>query len=114
MSTVRCISSKSPGPVMGEVKETPWTVIAAEIDGEIDEDEVGKHYLRRTTQFAFLDEARAWIAEQEANGWTASWGPAVYATAYFGPTDSPGNCWSVEVQKEVPKEQIDGLEMSVA
>lgn len=114
MSTIRCISAKGQETVMGEVEETPWTVIAAEINGEIAHEEIGKQGLRRRTQFAYRAEAEAWIAEQEAEGWTCRWGPGALATAYFGPTDSPANCWSVEVEKEVPREQIATPETSVA
>jgi predicted double-glycine peptidase len=87
--------------VMGAVEEQEWTVIAADSDGVILEDEIGKRHRRRRTHFAFHEEALAWVAAHEKDGWKLSGDPCPCATAFFGPTDSPSNCWSVEVEKEV-------------
>lgn len=85
--------------VMGEVEEQIWTVIAADTDGEIDHEEIGKRVRTRRVYFAYRDEALAWIVEQERQGFTCESGPVAAATFYFGPTDSPSNCWSAEVTK---------------
>lgn len=99
-SHARVISGRGPAKTMGEVEEMFWTVIAAELDGVIQPDEIGRRIEERYVRFAFRSEAEAWIAEQEAEGFAAG-DPVPCATLYFGPTDSPSNCWSVSAQKEL-------------
>lgn len=101
MSTIRMVGPRVTTAVMGEVVEQEWTTLAAELDGVPQESEVGKRYLTRNVKLAFFDECGSWLAEQYAQGFWLHWGPAPCATAYFGPTDSSSNCWSIEVVKEV-------------
>lgn len=89
-----------PLTVMGEVEERVWTVIAAERDGVSDPAEVGRRESTRRTHFAFRAEAEAWVAAQAVEGY-GSPEYANAATAYFGPTDSHGNCWAVKVTKDL-------------
>lgn len=115
MSTIRVerVSSNVPRTVMGEVVEQDWTTIAAEREGpdgnlEPDPEKVGLCKRTRRAYFAYFSEALAWQKEQVATGWYAVAEPWPCATAYFGPTDSPSNCWTTEVVKEVlPEEQSD-------
>lgn len=88
-----------PRVAMGEVREDVWTTIAADIDGAIQEEEIGKKRTRRRVMFAFKDEAEVWLDEHERQGWERTRGPTPCAAAYFGETDSPANCWSAEVEK---------------
>lgn len=88
--------------VMGEVEEQTWTTIAAEVDDVVQPDQVGKRQTTRRVHFAYEAEAKLWVAEHEAEGWTrSSERPVPCATFYFGPTDSDSNCWSVEVYKDL-------------
>jgi hypothetical protein len=90
-----------PRTVMGEVEERVWTTIAADRDGAVLEDAIGTRTMTRSTHFAFHEAALAWVAEQQEDGWELRGDPCPCATAYFGPTDSPSNCWTVEVEKEM-------------
>jgi hypothetical protein len=85
---------------MGEVVEQTWTTIAADRDGEVLPDEIGKRRMTRHVHFAFRSEAEQWIAKQEAEGFSPSYGPTPCATPYHGKTDSPSNCWSAEVSRD--------------
>lgn len=88
--------------VMGEVSESTWTVIAAEQDGVPQPGQVGRCYLRREAHFGFRAECDAWAEAQRAEGFTVG-NYAHCATAYFGPTDSDGNCWLVSAEREVER-----------
>lgn len=104
MSTVVRLESAAadiPRVVMGEVQEDVWTTIAAEIDGEMDHESIGQRQRRRRVKLAFKEQGEHWLGEQEEKGWTRVHGPTPCAATYFGPTDSPSNCWSCEVAKEV-------------
>lgn len=103
--TVRMVGPRRSTKVMGEVEEQVWTTLAADVDGVVQEQEIGKHHRTRHIYFAFCEEAEAWLIEQEAEGWSLRHGPTACATAYFGETDSPSNCWSCEVEKEVLPEE---------
>lgn len=96
-SVVRMEGSRSR--VLPHVEEHTWTCIAADVDGELDAKAIGQRQLCRRGVFAFRAEADEWVNEQEAEGFTLHSGPAPLATIYFGPTDSPSNCWSVEVTR---------------
>lgn len=87
-----------PRAVMGDVRESVWTTIAADIDGAPQEEEIGKRRTRRRVMFAFKDEAETWLDEYERQGWERVSGPTPCAAPYFGETDSPANCWSAEVE----------------
>ena len=101
--SARVVSTYSrPLTVMGEIEERVWTVVQAEEDGAPVHGEVGRRDVTRRAYFAFRAEAEAWAVGQAAEGF----GPpslSSAATAYFGPTDAPGNCWHVEVRKDLPR-----------
>ncbi len=101
MSTVKMESAGPlvPRAVMGQVREDIWTTIAAEIDGVIQEKEIGTRKSRRRIMFAFKSEAENWITQQATEGWNWVHGPTPCAAAYFGETDSSSNCWSCEVER---------------
>jgi hypothetical protein len=105
MSTARYIAGPptapgEPGTVGGPPLEQTWTTIAAEQDGEVLAEEIGKRKTTLSATFAYREEAEAWISAQAREGWTFAHGPTPTACLYFGPTDSPGNAWSVEVERE--------------
>jgi hypothetical protein len=85
---------------MGEVTEQTWRVVQAEEDGVPIPGEVGRRELSRRAHFAFRAEGEAWAAAQRAEGFEVGTF-AHCATPYFGPTDSNGNCWSVEARKDL-------------
>lgn len=90
--------------IMGDVVEETWTTIAADRDGEVLPDEIGRRTVTRRAHFAFRAEAEAWLADQEKEGFKIPdgfSGIAPCATRYFGPTDAPTNCWSVNVEKPI-------------
>ena len=101
MSTIRMIGPVRTTTEMGKVEEQTWTTIAADIDGVVQNEKIGEQTRTRHIYFAWREEAEAWLAEQEAEGWSKRHGPTSTATAYFGDTDSPGNCWSCEVEREM-------------
>lgn len=101
MSFVRYSGGRGrPQRVMGDVEERTWTVIAADVDGELQPDEVGWRQATRHVYFAHRQEAIAWLVEQQAEGWTPT-GYRPAATFYFGPTDSPSNCWAASSEREL-------------
>lgn len=84
--------------MIGTVREESWRTIAADIDGIPQPQLVNQVTTRRETLFAYRAEADQWAAGQQAEGF----GDPVIASAavaYFGPTDAPGNCWSVSVER---------------
>jgi len=94
-------------PRVGEPHvEMVWTCIAAEQandDGVMVPDPTapGTRMLERAAHFAYRAEAVAWLAEQEAEGFTPGT-PVPCATAsYHGLTDAPSNCWAARAQREV-------------
>lgn len=101
MSTVRMESAgpNVPRAVMGEPEERIWTTIAADIDGVPQDEEIGKKRTRRRVLWAFKSESEAWLDAHERDGWEIVHGPTPCAAAYFGETDSTGNCWSAEVER---------------
>lgn len=100
-SMARVVSGSGTSSRMGEVEEMCWTCIAAEEDGVIAVDQIGRRTQERYVRFAFKAQAETWAEEQQAEGFTAG-DPVPCATLYFGPTDSPSNCWSISAQKELP------------
>jgi hypothetical protein len=98
---------------MGVVEERTSTVIAACHEDEhgntvIDHDEIGKRSVFRHVYFAYQAEVEGWLTEQEAEGFTRKSGPTPAATFYGGPTDSPSNCWSAEVEKTLNADEKTG------
>lgn len=92
--------------VMGEVTEENWTCIAASHEDDegyeiVDEAKIGERTITRRVYFAYRAEAEAWLREQEAEGFAPGMcgGIMSAATFYHGPTDAPGNCWSVSVER---------------
>ena len=84
--------------MIGTVTEENWRTIAADIDGIPQPEKINQVTTSRRALFAYHAEAQQWILDQAAEGF----GDAVIASAavsYFGPTDAPGNCWSVTVER---------------
>lgn len=88
--------------MIGTVQIERWTLLAQDIDGVPQTKDIGQLTERRTAYFAWRKEADAWLEDQQEEGFTrAAFGNA--AMAYFGPTDSEGNCWLVSVDKVITK-----------
>lgn len=89
--------------MIGQPESSNWITVAADIDDVPQPGELGKLRTERRCLFAYRDAAEQWIIEQAAEGYApaeGSTGIASCATlAYTGPTDAPGNCWSVTVEK---------------
>jgi len=84
--------------MIGIVTTEEWRTVALEIDGVPQVNQAGTVTERATARFAWSAEAHEWIAAMAAEGYS----DAVIASAavsYFGPTDAPGNCWSVTVER---------------
>lgn len=84
--------------MIGSVQTERWRTIAADIDGVPQPEKAGQVTVRRQAQFAYRAEAEQWAAEQEAEGFGGTVISSA-AVAYFGPTDAPGNCWSVSTER---------------
>lgn|SRR5487761_1186702 len=84
--------------MIGQVREENWRTVAADTDGIPQPEKINQVTTRRQALFAYRAETAQWIAEQEAEGFG---GPVIASAAvsYFGPTDAPGNCWSVTVER---------------
>jgi hypothetical protein len=90
------------GIKLGEITEETWRTVAADIDGVPQPDKVNQLTITRRVYFAWQAEAQTFLREQAAEGFAPAdgWGGiGSAAVSYFGPTDAPGNCWSVQVQK---------------
>lgn len=88
--------------MIGTVRETVWRTVALEIDGIPQPEAVNQLTIHREAYFAYRAEAVEWLEEQEAEGFERTFsgdGIGSAAMSYFGPTDAPGNCWSVDVSK---------------
>lgn len=84
--------------MIGQVIGETWRTVAADIDGIPQPEKINQLTATRRALFAYRAEAEKWAADQEAEGF----GETVIASAavsYFGPTDAPGNCWSVTVER---------------
>jgi len=80
-------------PRVGEPPVTlTWTTIAADEDGVVLTEAIGRRRETREAAFAWRAEADAWAAEQVDAGYTLD-GISPYATRYHGDTDSPSNAW---------------------
>lgn len=102
----RTISSRGPDRVMGIVEEKVWTTVLHEIDDAPVPGAIGQRTLVREVYLAFKAEAEAWADAQRAEGFTVR--PLILAaTNYFGPTDSPSNCWLVQAEKPAPDWPVD-------
>jgi hypothetical protein len=87
---------------LGKVTEETWRTVAADVDGVPQPEKIGQLTITRRAYFAYQDEAQAFLREQAAEGFAPAdgWGGiGSAAVSYFGPTDAPGNCWSVQVEK---------------
>jgi surface antigen len=84
--------------MIGKVETVRWTVVVAELDGVPQPEMAGKTTERRAAQFAYRAEGEQWAAEQAAEGFEVAWFASA-AVSYYGPTDAPGNCWSVTVER---------------
>lgn len=101
-SMVRVEAPRVSRTELGKVVEEVWTTVAADCDGEVLYDEIGKRTRTRTVMLAWRSEVEEWLAQQVATGWSAVHGPTPCATLYFGDTDSPSNCWSARVERPEP------------
>jgi hypothetical protein len=93
--------------MIGTVSTERATTIAADVDGVVQTELIGQVTERRRAQFAYRAEADQWAADMTAEGFTVTW-IASAAVNYFGPTDAPGNCWSVTVEKPAAPPAADG------
>jgi len=87
--------------MIGQVSEERWRTVAADIDGIPQPEKINQVHTSRRAMFAYRAEAELWIIGQAAEGFN----DAVIASAavsYFGPTDAPGNCWSVTIERLEP------------
>jgi hypothetical protein len=84
--------------MIGTVSTETWRTVAADVDNVPQPGEVNKLTERRTAQFAYRAEGEQWVRDMAAEGFAESWFASA-AVSYFGPTDAPGNCWSVTVEK---------------
>lgn len=99
MLTARVVDAPRQKPrVMGEVTEEHWTTVAAERDGVVQHEQIGKQTTTRRAYFAFRAEAERWLRQQAVEGFVST-GISSAATVYFGPTDAPGNCWSASCER---------------
>lgn len=93
-----------PGQVgrrqLGHVEQRTWTVIQHEIDGV--GQPLGERYQERSIYLAWLDECRDTAAAWRADGFVVD-SPVATATDYFGPTDSPSNCWYLQGRRELSR-----------
>lgn len=92
--------------MIGTAKVSRWRTIAADVDGMPAPELIGQVTETIEARFAYKAEAIKWAAGLEASGegWAAEdgagdgWGApglSSAAVSYFGPTDAPGNCWSI-------------------
>lgn len=84
--------------MIGNVETTKWRTVAADIDGVPQPEKIGQLTESRRAQFAYRAEAVKWAADMTAEGFEVIW-IASAAVSYYGPTDAPGNCWSVRVER---------------
>ena len=91
--------------MIGEVTENLWRLIAIDTDGIVtadDEKRIGEVRIERSAYFAYRAEAEDWRDAQIAEGFQTVFGGdglGSAAVSYYGPTDAPGNCWSVSMEK---------------
>lgn len=85
--------------MIGTIEDTTWRTVAADLNGVPQPEKVGTCTRQLRAYFAYKVEAQAWLAEQQADGYEGTIGMA--AISYFGPTDSPSNCWFVQVEREL-------------
>lgn len=84
--------------MIGQVIQETWRTVAADIDGIPQPEKINQLTTSRRALFAYRAEAETWARQQEAEGFSETViGSA--AVSYFGPTDAPGNCWSVTAER---------------
>jgi hypothetical protein len=84
--------------MIGQVEIANWRTVAADVDGVPQPEKIGQLTEQRRALFAYRSEVELWINEMAAQGFD-DFIIASAATSYFGPTDAPGNCWSVTVER---------------
>jgi hypothetical protein len=84
--------------MIGTVRTERWRAVAADVDGVPQPELIGKVTERRTAQFAYRAEGEQWANDQAAEGFELAWFASA-AVSYYGPTDAPGNCWSVTMER---------------
>jgi hypothetical protein len=85
--------------VMGQPVTTVWRTIAADIGGVPQPEKIGQLHVIIDIYFAFKTDAESWSRDREYECYETVVGSV--AICYFGPTDAPGNCWSVRAEKIV-------------
>ena len=83
--------------MIGTPEASEWVTIAADTDDVPQPGEIGKLRTELSARFAYRAEADTWLAEMQRGGYDGT--IASCACSYYGPTDAPGNCWSVSVSK---------------
>jgi hypothetical protein len=84
--------------MIGTAEQTTWRTIAADVDGTPAPEEIGKRTEQIEARFAYKAEALEWAAGLEAAGWGEA-SLASAACSYYGPTDAPGNCWTMRLER---------------
>jgi hypothetical protein len=92
--------------VMGQPVSTVWRTVAADIGGVSQPDQIGRLHMIVEIRFAFRWDAEQWAEMYGKNGYEASVASA--ACSYHGPTDAPGNCWSVRAERIVKFYDLTG------
>lgn len=73
-----------------------WRTVAADVDGIPRPERAGELHEQMQALFAYRADADRWLTALQAKGYEGT--VAMAAVSYFGPTDSPSNCWSVSAE----------------
>lgn len=82
--------------MIGTAVTERWKTVAADVDGVPQPELCGQVTETQTARFAYRAEGELWAAGMALAGFELAWFGSA-AVSYFGPTDAPGNCWSVMV-----------------